>query len=411
MVATIEPKFLICVKGYTNNNKFYKMIPNPDGQSFTAIYGRVGETGTKMQYSMSKWNIVYNQRLRHGYEDRSSEHQEVVPNKDAAAEPEFLPIPDEEIQEMIEYLQACARAVVRANYRVKSIEVTKKMVVLAQRQIDHMSRMNPTTLDELNDFNDELLALFRIIPRKMRQVSSYLAQTVDDAQKIMVREQELLDVMAGQVAQNAPEPTEKKKTPTKPETILEHMGLTIKKASKTDITRIKKLLGKDANRFHAAWKVVNKRTQRAFDAFMKEQGDIETKLLWHGSKNENWLSIMNSGLVLRPNAAITGKMFGAGIYFAPKADKSIRYTSIQGSYWAHGTSNRAFLALFKVAYGTPYVVDNNRGISSSFGYADLQRRMPGAHCLHALAGNYLRNDEIIFYKEEQVTIQYLVEIR
>ena len=36
---------------------------------------------------------------------------------------------------------------------------------------------------------------------------------------------------------------------------------------------------------------------------------------------------------------------------------------------------------------------------------------PGANCLHAHAGHgMLRNDEIVVYKEEQLTIKYLIEI-
>ena len=67
------------------------------------------------------------------------------------------------------------------------------------------------------------------------------------------------------------------------------------------------------------------------------------KFLWHGSKNENWLNILGTGLKLNPNATITGKMFGKGIYFAPSATKSAGYTSMTGSYWANGRSNRAFM--------------------------------------------------------------------
>ena len=70
-----------------------------------------------------------------------------------------------------------------------------------------------------------------------------------------------------------------------------------------------------------------------------------------------------------------------------------------------------FRSLFEVAYGTHYHTDTSHGIGRNFGYNDLERRLKGAHCLHAHAGLALRNDEIIFYKENQVTIKYLVEIR
>jgi poly [ADP-ribose] polymerase len=118
---------------------------------------------------------------------------------------------------------------------------------------------------------------------------------------------------------------------------------------------------------------------------------------------------MQSGLVLRPNAVITGKMFGEGIYFAPSAQKSFGYTSHTGSYWARGDSPIAFMSLFDVAYGNPYDVYNH-GDFFRFDYKRLQEAKPNANCLHAHAGQLLHNDEVVIYKENQITIKYLVEL-
>lgn len=103
-------------------------------------------------------------------------------------------------------------------------------------------------------------------------------------------------------------------------------------------------------------------------------------------------------------------MFGNGIYFAPKAQKSLGYTSLSGSYWAKGSSNSAYMSLFDVAYGVPYDVYSFDSKYYSFDYQTLQKVKPGANCLHAHEGTMLRNDEIIVYKEEQITIKYLVEL-
>ena len=116
--------------------------------------------------------------------------------------------------------------------------------------------------------------------------------------------------------------------------------------------------------------------------------------------------------MLRPtNAVITGKMFGYGIYYAPKARKSLGYTSLLGSYWARGNSSSGFMALMDVAYGKPYDVYSFDSKYYNFNYETLQKNCPGAKCLHAHEGNMLRNDEIIVYKEEQCTIKYLVELK
>lgn len=49
------------------SDKFYLMEQDPNGTSFTARYGRCGTTGSVATYPMSKWNSVYNTRVRHGY--------------------------------------------------------------------------------------------------------------------------------------------------------------------------------------------------------------------------------------------------------------------------------------------------------------------------------------------------------
>ena len=100
-------------------------------------------------------------------------------------------------------------------------------------------------------------------------------------------------------------------------------------------------------------------------------------------------------------------MFGYGLYFAPRARKSVGYTSLRGSYWAGGHSNYGFMALYEVVYGKPYDVSDNAGLSD-MNYEKLQKRAPGCSCLHAHAGSVLRNDEVIVYREDQTTIKYLV---
>ena len=175
---------------------------------------------------------------------------------------------------------------------------------------------------------------------------------------------------------------------------------------------IKTLMNESAGKFRKAWRITNLKTQERFDKFVAENDIKDTRLLFHGSRSENFWSIIKTGLVLRPtNAVITGKMLGYGIYFAPKCQKSIGYTSLSGSYWAHGGSNVAYMALFEVAYGTPYDVYSFDSKYYSLNYDRLQQFQPGDNCVHAHADRgMLRNDEIVVYKEDQLTIKYLIEI-
>lgn len=155
----------------------------------------------------------------------------------------------------------------------------------------------------------------------------------------------------------------------------------------------------------------SEKTQDAFNQYLKDHTSSKRKMFWHGSKNENWLNILKTGLVLNPNAVATGKMFGMGIYFAPSASKSVGYTSLAGSYWAGGTSDRAFMGVMDVACGKAFDIYDN-----PYGWGDLtakklEQKCPGANYVFAHKDKgMLRNDELIVYNEAQVTIHYLVEL-
>ena len=121
----------------------------------------------------------------------------------------------------------------------------------------------------------------------------------------------------------------------------------------------------------------------------------------------NQLGIVSEGLKMNPDAPITGKMFGHGMYFAPRARKSVGYTSLQGSYWAGGNSKKAYLLVFKVAYKNPIVTDTWQ--SWMGGIKNLKDILPH-DAIYAKAGRDLRNDEVIIYDERMCTIQYVIEL-
>ena len=412
-------KYLVMVTS-ANNNKYYKMIPN--GNEFKVEYGRLGMPNFQTaSYPISQFKKKYDEKIRKGYVDKTELIEELVteekPNDKKNVE--YKPISDEVVAKIVERLQEMARKTIEANYKVSSNMVSQKMVDESQECLNRLTRAT-----DVNDFNEILLQNFSIISRRMGHVSDWLASSSKDFENIITREQNLLDVMAGQVKQHAIDKKnaeksnadETKEEPKSNKTILAAMGISIRKVTKKEETEIKKLLGENASRYVNAWKVTNNKTQKAFDKHLEELGEeTEVKQLWHGSRNENWWSIITTGLVLRPtNAIISGKMFGYGIYFAPDAAKSMGYTSQMNSCHAHGTSKTGFLSLYDVIYGDPYIVDKNYYSYNGLGqltYESLQKIKPGANSLHALKGvTGLLRDEIIVYKESQATIKYLVEV-
>ena len=400
------PKYLVMVTAGANNNKYYRMTPQ--GDMWLAEYGRIGGGTQSRTYSKYLWEKKYNEKIKKGYVDQTDLVQDLISIEKPKVKSPYKAIDNLVIADIVERLQSMARKAISENYTISSNKVTQAMVDEAQSIINGL-----LAITDLKQFNDELVKLFTTIPRKMGSVSNYIANKTDDFNKIIHREQDLLDVMKGQIVQKqVADNAEEDSTETIDKTILETLGLEFEECSKDDIATIKVALGSCADKFHKAWKVKNIKTQARFDSFVKDNNIQDVRLLFHGSRNENWWSIIQSGLLLRPtNAVITGKMFGFGIYYAPKARKSLGYTSLSGSYWANGNSNSGFMTLMNVAYGKPYDVYSFDSKYHSFDYDKLQKNCPGANCLHAHAGSMLRNDEIIVYKEEQCTIKYLVELK
>ena len=61
-----------------HHNKFYHMIENKDGASFTASWGRIGSQGRTQIYDMSEWDKIYNSKINKGY--KSQYHNKPHPN-------------------------------------------------------------------------------------------------------------------------------------------------------------------------------------------------------------------------------------------------------------------------------------------------------------------------------------------
>ena len=167
-------------------------------------------------------------------------------------------------------------------------------------------------------------------------------------------------------------------------------------------------MGDDAHRVSQMINVTNNQTKANYEACKARKGieDRGCHLLWHGSRTENWWSIAKNGMSLNPNAIVTGKMFGQGLYFAPKAHKSMGYTDMQGSYWAGGSNRVGYLALFEVAMGKPYEVSSS--LPYDFKESDLRH---GCHSVWAYPHKTgLRNEECIVYNEGQANMVALIEI-
>lgn len=183
----VEVKYLVKVDPNANNSKYYKMIPN--GSSFKVEYGRLGnDRFQSTSYPINLWDKKYKEKIKKGYEDKSELIQELVQDITPEEDSPYLPIPNKVIQEIVERLQKYANDEISKQYQVSSHQVTNTMISEAQELIDSLGKFS----DSIEDFNNALVELFKVIPRKMRTVKENLAETKEDIPKIYQREQDLL---------------------------------------------------------------------------------------------------------------------------------------------------------------------------------------------------------------------------
>lgn len=379
-----------------NNNKFYNM--EECGSSIKVVYGRVGSKGTEVTYPLSKWESLRNQKIKKGYTDITDLKKEIKVSN-------CKPIEDVEVADIVDQLVSRARTQISDNYLVSYKEVTRKQVNEAQSALNSILEYRKKFVP-VEEINNRLLRLYQIIPRKMKNVKLYLLDTFDTARlkELIKYEQDLLDTISTQVIQN--EDT----TGMEGKTLLELANLTMRPVTKKEKSLILDKLGNNKNQYVRAFAVSQEPTTTDFENNLATKDNKTIDYFWHGSRTENWWSILSTGLKIRPsNAVYTGSMYGDGIYFAPKAQKSIGYTSLRHSYWASGTDNKAYLALFKVHKGKQYDIYEHDSSCYKLS-ADKLKQLGDFDSTFAHAGVSLKNDEFIIYNPNQCCVAYLVEI-
>lgn len=401
-----------------NNNKYYTMTDNENG-TFTAEYGRVGANPQTASYPISKWDSTIKAKEKKGYNNLTDlfvveANEAGEPVKRKAVFKDFLPSRTPLVVEIVKKLQSWAKGSIAENYNVTSEEVTKKQVDFAQNLLNELVAFELTS-DNISEFNQLLLKFFAVVPRKMKQVKEHLVNSDSDIEeqknKIITTEQDTLDVMAGQVALNANMAGENETEEEQEELetdIIKSSGLELLEVTDGDvIAKIKKLMADNSHKFKQAYEVVNNTTQSKYEANLKKAKNLKEELFWHGSRNENWWSILTTGLLIRPsNAVHSGSMFGNSIYMADKFQKSYGYTSGRNSYWANGNSNEAILALYNVHVGEQKHIYKHDSSCYSLNYEKISKE--GFDSVFAHGGADLRNNEYMIYQSEQCTIKYLI---
>jgi poly [ADP-ribose] polymerase len=168
------------------------------------------------------------------------------------------------------------------------------------------------------------------------------------------------------------------------------------------------------------------------NVFEKECDAIDNRtLLWHGTRLTNYCSILQKGLLLRPDVIpgtyITGKMFGYGIYGANSFSKSFNYCG------ANKRDSVACLFLAEFALGntsnrvqSDYYITKDKlsqlgchstwgqGQTTPSGHSTLPDgvKVPNGKLTKSnIPGGSLLYDEFIVYDQNQLNLRYIVKVK
>lgn len=112
--------------------------------------------------------------------------------------------------------------------------------------------------------------------------------------------------------------------------------------------------------------------------------------------------VRQKSVITSPRSHYHRKSFWKWNILCSKGEKSIGYSSLRGSYWTGGTQNKGYLAVYKVLF------KNQKDVNVSYPYSLSNIRPHDA--VYAHKGVILQNDEVIIFREEQATLQYIIEL-
>jgi len=395
--------YLVCVnpesKGGEGSYKYYEMEQVGE-REIVARYGPCeghrGNHGSTTYPSYLYWIRMAEKKTK-GYRDRSREYLgEKVGNTSDRKEPSFAADASTASGRLYATLLRLAEECCRENLRC-GVDVTVEMAREARRCLNNMAMSK-----KLETFNKWMRSLMEVSPRSAHVVSRFFAKSESDFARIIQREESLVAAMEAVAVSKA---TELRAAPA---ASFADFGIEVEEVALSDAPLVRdNLAGRPLSKVRKVFKVKPAKQLAKHLEYRKRRGIEEDRVrhLWHGSRNENWLSIVENSLMLNPTSAVrTGAMFGPGIYFAPNCEKSFGYTSFRGSYWASGRSGTGYMGLYSCAYGDPYVVQ------AAGRYTKDQLDSKGKDCVHAYAGcSGLRNEEIVFFDEAAMCLEYLVE--
>lgn len=404
MTPTIER--LIYTDLVANNNKYWDIERN--GSDVVTRWGRVGATSGQTKHfsfgdddsAIKFFDKKVREKEKKGYTKQrtvatsgGATHVSVAAKVkiDHAGDTETSQLIDFLVRRNIHQIEGMTSVRLEAGKLTTPLgPVTAEGLDEAQKILLDMSKPNANLADLANNY-------LRIIPRNigMRRVDP---AALFGTTRLLQQEQATIDSLRAVVDDLANKATQAaNEAPAVFETKLELVA-----PGSQEFKRINTMFLKSQNRHHTsaglrlrrAWSMSIKSMEDAFEADLKPIWE-----LWHATKDVNLLSILRNGFIIpkrNQGIAITGRMYGDGVYFSDQSTKALNYA---GNTWGGQASQRPFMLLNDVAMGRQFMAQRGfsggcpRGYDSTF----------------AKAGSAVRNNEMIVYKTSQIRAKFLCE--
>ena len=376
-----------------NNNKFYNMTV--ENNSLILEWGRIGDKTSTMTKPSSEFDKIFKEKIKKGYIDVTQLKELKTTGFDFSS---FCKKSKDFYNKLLEKSKHfISEKFVSSSFtdaQVKEIEIV-------------LSKINAEKDLDANKLN--LLHLLAISPRKIKSVPIFINEILNQKDGLSNFIKSETDTLANikigissAAAQTAGD---------KAENFL-NADVSLVTDSK-ELAEIYALVDKYENYSNKITQVfaIKSKDFSEFDNHVKKHGD-KTKLLFHGSRTENWFSIIKTKLTVTPsNVKLSGNMFGYGVYFADKFRKSVGYTSIASSYWAKGSDSTAYIGIYSVNMIKPLVCKKQENFMCKLTLSTILEK--GFRTLHAKGGVGcdIKNDEFIVYENDASTIKYIIEFQ
>lgn len=437
-MAIKEQAMLIFTDAINNNNKFYEVILHEDGL-VEAKWGRVGSTGQSKSYhgGQHEFNAIIRNKTAKGYER----------TKTVSMTPNAL---NNGVHSKNVLAETAKRDILGENFNVKN-----KQSPLLVKLVDRLSEMNrhqimtasngnitidktglittplgmvtATTIDEArillsnmekyvakNKVNDDkyitsLEQYLRLIPQKVPTRRGWY-ETFFTGHTSLIAQGSFLDQLEGSIDLYKTKELEMLKQAGKtPDVIEKTFATKIELVEDPEIIKkITQYYNENKNMSHVSshlklknvYVIINEDWSSRFETAAKKIGNV--KMLWHGTRAFNVLSIFKNGLIIPKSGGsyhITGRMFGDGLYFSDQSSKALNYSY---GYWDGGPrDNNCFMFLADVAIGKHYTPAYSN---------DKKYPVPGYDSVFAEGKKSgVLNNEMIVFNLAQANLKYLCE--